>query len=159
MPLRIRPMTRQDKSEVMAFLSVIPQFTHAEVVVAEEVIDAYLKDPSGSGYLIFVAEADSKIFGYVCYGPTPMTLGTWDMYWIAVDPRQQGKGIGQQLMKSAEQDITRNHARMVLVETSSLPHYENTRKFYLGQGYEIICRIADFYAPGDDQLIFQKKFS
>jgi hypothetical protein len=60
-------------------------------------------------------------------------------------------------MKSAERDIVRAKGRLAIIETSSTPAYEKTRHFYLSQGYEVICRIPDFYAPGDDKLILQKR--
>jgi len=127
------------------------------VAVAEELIDSYLNDPSGSGYHILVADVDSTVTGYICYGPTPLTEGTWDIYWMAVTPEKQGRGIGSALMKSAEKAIVRAKGRLVIIETSSTPAYEKTRNFHLSQGYEIVARIPDFYAPGDDKLILQKR--
>jgi ribosomal protein S18 acetylase RimI-like enzyme len=127
------------------------------VEVAEELIDSYLNDPSGSGYHILVAEVDSTVTGYICYGPTPLTEGTWDIYWTAVAQEKQGQGIGSALMKSAEKEIVRAKGRLVIVETSSTPLYEKTRNFHLSQGYEIVARIPDFYAPGDDKLVLQKR--
>jgi predicted N-acetyltransferase YhbS len=127
------------------------------VVVAEELIDCYLEDPSSSGYHILVAEVDSNVTGYICYGPAPLTEGTWDVYWVAVTREKQGQGIGNALMKSAEKDIVRAKGRLAIIETSSTPAYEKTRGFHLSQGYEIVARIPDFYAPGDDKLILQKR--
>jgi len=141
----------------MRILRTIPEFKPSEVVVAEELIDSYLHDPSGSGYYVFVAEVDLLVVGYICYGPTPLTEGTWDIYWIAVAPEKQDQGIGSALTVFAEDKIREAQGRLVLIETSSTPQYERTRRFYLYQGYEIICRIPDFYAPGDDKLIFQKQ--
>lgn len=126
-------------------------------MVAEELIDSYLMDPFGSGFQILVAEVDSTVTGYICYGPTPMTEGTWDLYWEAVAPERQGQGIGSALMKSAEKEIVRAKGRLAIIETSSTPSYEKTRNFHLSHGYEIVARIPDFYAPGDDKLILQKR--
>jgi ribosomal protein S18 acetylase RimI-like enzyme len=126
-------------------------------VVAEELIDCYLEDPSSSGYHILVAEVDSTVTGYICYGPAPLTEGTWDIYWVAVARENQRQGIGNALMKSAEKDIMRAEGRLSIIETSSTPAYEKTRHFHLRQGYEIVARIPDFYAPGDDKLILQKR--
>jgi ribosomal protein S18 acetylase RimI-like enzyme len=134
-----------------------PEFKPAEVVVAEEVIDSYLRDPRGSGYHVFVAEADSSVVGYICYGPTPLTEGTWDIYWMAVAPEQQSKGIGSALLAYAEERIRENQGRLAIIETSSQPEYEKTRRFHLSHGYEIISRIPDFYASNDDKLILQKR--
>jgi len=127
------------------------------VEVAEELIDSYLDDPSGSGYHILVAEVDSTVTGYICYGPTSMTEGTWDIYWEAVAREKQGRGIGSALTKSAEKEIVKAKGRLAIIETSSTPAYEKTRHFHISHGYEIVARVPDFYAPGDDKLIMQKR--
>jgi GNAT superfamily N-acetyltransferase len=154
---KIRPMTRNDKSAVILMLRNIPEFKPAEVEVAEEVIDSYLDDSIRSGYHIFVAEDGSSIAGYICYGPTPLTEGTWDIYWLAVAPDKQNQGIGKTLLNFAEDKIKGTKGRLSIIETSSKPEYEATRRFHQAQGYEMACRIADFYAPGDDKLVFQKR--
>ena len=126
------------------------------MAVAEELIECYLENPFSSGYHIQVAEVDSTVVGYICYGPTPLTEGTWDIYWVAVTRERQGQGTGSALMKSAEKEIVKAKGRLSIIETSSTPAYEKTRHFHISQGYEIIARIPDFYAPGDDKLILQK---
>jgi len=141
----------------MKILRNTPEFKPSEVTVAEEVIDSYLKDSVGSGYHILVAEVDSTVKGYICYGPTPLTEGTWDVYWEAVARERQDRGIGSALMESAEKEIGRAKGRLAIIETSSTPAYKKTRYFYLNHGYEVICRIPDFYARGDDKLILQKR--
>ena len=150
-------MTDEDKPAVIQMLRNIPEFKPAEIDVAEEVMNSYLGDPIRSGYHIFVAEAISSIAGYICYGPTPLTEGTWDIYWLAVAPDKQSQGIGKALVNFADNNIKENKGRLTLIETSSKPEYETTRLFYQAQGYEMACRIADFYAPGDDKLVFQKR--
>ena len=157
MTTNIRLFTKKDKPVVMRILRSMPEFKPAEVTVAEEVIDSYLADTSRSGYHILVAEVDSAVAGYICYGPAPLTEGTWDIYWIVVTPEKQGQGIGSALIAFAEGKIKGAGGRLVLVETSSQPQYEETRRFYQHQGYELICRISDFYAPGDDKLVLQKR--
>ena len=150
-------MTSEDKPAIIEILRNTPEFKPAEVDIAEEVLDSYLHDPIGSGYQVFVAEVGSSIAGYICYGPTPLTQGTWDIYWLAVAPKQQRHGIGNTLLRFAEDKIKETEGRLALIETSSKPEYEATRHFHRSQGYELVCRIADFYAPGDDKLVFQKR--
>jgi GNAT superfamily N-acetyltransferase len=152
-------MSRDDRPAVVEILGTTPEFKPFEVEIAEELIDSYLQDSTGSGYHVLVAEIDSTVTGYICYGPTPMTEGTWDIYWMAVAPERQGQGIGRALLKSAEKEIARAKGRLSIIETSSTPLYEKTRRFHLRQGYEVICRMPDFYAPGDDKLILQKRLS
>jgi ribosomal protein S18 acetylase RimI-like enzyme len=150
-------MSAGDKPALMQILRNTPEFKPYEVAVAEEVIDGYLRDPKGTGYFALVAESDSKVAGYVCYGQTPCTIGTWDIFWIAVSGEVRGKGIGSALTKAAEADIKKARGRLIMIETSSQPLYENTLRFYLGQKYEQVARIPDFYSPGDDLLIMQKR--
>jgi len=152
-------MSAVDKPALMRILHNTPEFKPYEVAVAEEVIDGCLHDPEGTGYLALVAECDSQVAGYVCYGQTPCTVGTWDIYWIAVSREIRGQGIGGALTMAAEVDIKKAKGRLIMIETSSQPLYENTRRFYLGQKYELVARIPDFYSPGDDLLIMQKRLN
>jgi ribosomal protein S18 acetylase RimI-like enzyme len=155
--IKIRKMTKRDKAPLMSILRDTPEFTPTELVVAEELIDSYLEDPILSGYRILVAKENASVCGYICYGPTPLTQGTWDLYWTAVARKMRGKGIGKALWKKAEDDIKKNGGRLAVIETSSKPNYEQTRRFHKARGYENVGRIADFYAPGDDMLIYVKR--
>jgi len=150
-------MTSQDKPSILRILRATPEFLPAELVVAEELLDIYLNDPVTSGYYVLVAEVDSSVVGYVCYGPTPLTEGTWDVYWIAVAREKQGNGIGRALTLSAEEEIRKAGGRLIVIETSSKPSYDRTRRFYELQGYKVICQIPDYYAPGDDQVLYHKR--
>ncbi|MDY6917035.1 MAG: GNAT family N-acetyltransferase [Chloroflexota bacterium] len=157
MTCRIRLMGRDDKRALMRILRATPEFKAADVAVAEEVLDSYLADPVGSGYQVMVAQVSGTVVGYVCCGPTPLTDGTWDIYWLAVEPHRQGQGIGGTLLACAEEKARQARGRLALIETSSRPEYERTRRFHCSHGYHLICRIPDFYAPEDDKLVFQKR--
>lgn len=157
MAVKIRKMTKRDKAPLMSILRDTPEFTPPELVVAEEIIDCYLQEPVTSGYFIIVAKEDSFLTGYICYGPTPLTEGTWDLYWAAVARDMRGKGIGKALWEAAEADIKSKNGRLAVIETSSKPNYEQTRLFHEARGYENVGRIADFYSPGDDMLIYVKR--
>jgi len=156
MTVKIRPVTSRDRTQLAEILRDTPEFKPDEVAVAEELIDCCLKDPAGSGYNVLIAEDGPEIAGYICYGPTPLTKDTWDMYWEAVARGRRGRGIGKALMDAAERAIREAGGRMIMIETSSTPLYENTMRFHLGCGYEIIGRVPDFYMPGDDKLILRK---
>lgn len=153
----VRPLTIKDKAAVMSILRATPEFLPPEVVVAEELIDAYLEEEKASGYYIYIAEHEGEIAGYVCYGDTPLTEATWDLYWIAVHHDKQGFGIGRILMKHAEEDIKRMHGKLVMVETSGKADYNKTRQFYERLNYQKLCQITDYYAPGDDLVLFAKR--
>jgi ribosomal protein S18 acetylase RimI-like enzyme len=155
--INIRLMIEEDRDVIINILKVTREFTPVEVKVALELIDLYLKHGISSDYHILVAETDNFPVGYLCFGPTPMTESTWDVYWMAVDPEKQRQGIGRRLLNEAEVKISNLQGRLILIETSSRLEYERTRKFYGSCGYEIIASIPDFYTLGDDKVVFQKR--
>ncbi len=155
----LRPMAKDDRESVLELIRATGFFTEAEVQVAAELIDIYLNNPDQRDYHIVVVEDErGKVAGYMTYGPTPLTEGTWDLYWIAVSPEAQGKGYGRQLIIWLEDRVRESGGRLILIETSSQPKYLPTRKFYEKLGYAEIARIPDFYRPGDDRVIFGKYF-
>ena len=96
--------------------------------------------------------------GFAYYAPAAMTDRTWYLYWIAVSKQIQARGVGGKLLRHAEEDIKKANGRLFLIETSSLPQYDLTRKFYLKHGYEQHAVLRDYYADGDDMVIFRKHF-
>ncbi|HEX5746091.1 MAG TPA: GNAT family N-acetyltransferase [Archangium sp.] len=124
--------------------------------VAIELVDLALQ-PNNPDYKILVADRDGSLVGYVCYGPTPMTEGTYDLYWIASDPTVRGQGIGASLISGMEADLRRIQARIIRVETSATEAYGPTRGFYASMKYTEEARIRDFYKVGDDLIILTKR--
>jgi ribosomal protein S18 acetylase RimI-like enzyme len=154
----IRPMVDDDREDVMRIVRDSAEFNRLDCETAAEVIDDYLDNPVEAGYFVTVAEIEDGVVGYVAYGLTPLTVGTWDIYWIAVDPEMKGQGIGTMLMEDAEKEITGAGGYLILIETSGKVEYENTRGFYEGRGYSVASTIRDFYSPGDDLVTFEKRF-
>ena len=129
-------------------------FREAEIAMAVELLDAALAgDPD---YRFLGAFEREIILGYACWGPTPGTQGTNDLYWIVVDPAHQGRGIGTAILTAVEQQVKAAQGRLVMVETSSRPDYEPTRGFYEQRGYARAATIPGYYAPGDDLVIYLK---
>lgn len=158
--IEIRPLQQGDRERIQDILVATAVFTEEEVRVAIELIDATLHNPQQQDYEIFTAVSDqNKIVGYYCVGPTPLTQGTYDLYWIAVDPKSHGQGIGRLLSEHAEDRIRRHGGRLLIAHTSSLPKYDNTRTFYLRYGYLEVARIKEYYKPGDDLVIYGKYVS
>lgn len=154
---RIRTAGPADKPAIMRIVRDTREFTTEDVTIAEEVLDCYFGDSSQSGYYVLVAGLDSAIVSYICFGPTPLTKFTWDIYWLATAPQFKGRGLGTALMAQAEAQIKAAGGKLIIIETSSLPSYAPTRKFYLGRGYTVISIIPDFYDTGDDLVTFTKR--
>lgn len=103
--------------------------------------------------MAFDDEREAELIGYACFGPTPMTEHTWDLYWVAVEPERKGQGIGRELCAAVEDAVRERGGRVVRVETGTRREYVDTIRFYLRIGYETAGRIRDFYRDGDDLLI------
>jgi ribosomal protein S18 acetylase RimI-like enzyme len=126
------------------------------VECALELIDLALT-PQNRDYQILVAVREDQVVGYVCYGPTPMTEGTFDLYWIASSPEVRGQGIGAALVSAMEGDIRRRKGRVIRVETSAMEAYGPTRGFYAAMQYREESRFRDFYKVGEDLIILAKR--
>jgi len=156
--VRIRPTIREDYDAIIEVLKKTDHFTDGEIKIADELLNSYFNQSIESGYWTYTALTD-RVAGYICYGPTPLTVGTYDIYWIAVDPAVQGQNIGTELLSFAEDDIMKNRGRLITVYTSSQEKYISTRNFYVKRGYREGARIRDYYRPADDLVIYVKQIS
>ena len=157
---KLRKLNENDRKGLESMLAGIPSFDTDDQSVALELVDIALNDPKQMDYLFVMAVDDSdQPIGYACYGPTPLTEGTFDLYWIAVASDLSGKGIGTSLLQAVEEDILSRKGRMLIIETSSSDGYEKTRQFYIKNGYPLTETIKDFYRPGEDRVTFIKRLS
>jgi len=157
MPEFIRKFLERDKKELINILEQTNAFTDNEISVALELVDIYLNNKNQKDYDIYSAvDENENLLGYICIGPTPLTDGTYDLYWIAVRADIQGKGIGKKLLKFAEEIIKTYKGRLLVIETSSQDKYSKTRDFYESNGYKVLSRIKDYYKIGDDLLVYGK---
>ena len=131
-------------------------FYPEETAVARELAEERLARGPSSGYEFLFAETDGIVIGYTCFGPIPLTQGRFDLYWIAVQKDLQGTGIGRRLLQLTEVRIQEMKGRRVYVETSSRKIYEPTHRFYHACAYRTETVLKDFYADGDDKVIYLK---
>jgi len=130
-----------------------------EIQALKEVLDDYHKSNHAEGHQSVTFELEKRPIGFAYYAPASMTDRTWYLYWIAVSKDIHARGIGTQLLKYVENDIRGRQGRILLIETSSLAHYELTRRFYLKHQYEQTAVIRDYYADGDDMVVFRKRLN
>jgi len=158
--MKIRPLLEKDRATLLSILIKTRAFNSAEIDVAMELIDIVLKDRTQKDYRIdCMVEDQDVVIGYICYGPTPMTEGTFDLYWIAVDTDFQEKGAGSKLLGFLEDAVKAMGGRMILADTSTVPVYEKTRKFYLKNGFQEVARVPDYYYPGNDRITFCRRLA
>ncbi len=166
MEIRLGPLRSRDRARVAELLVSTGVFADEEVDVALELFDVSVSDPRAGAddatapdYEFTGAFDGERLLGYACAGPTPATEGTFDLYWLAVDPSVQGKGVGRTIVRDVERQLRARGARMLLVETSSRPDYSKTRAFYARCGYTEAARIRDFYAPADDRIMLTTRLT
>jgi ribosomal protein S18 acetylase RimI-like enzyme len=155
----IRKFEKEDMKPLEEIVRATGVFREEEVDVAVELMDIAANDKEQKDYFLFsYVDEDGTIQGYYCAGQTPMTQWTFDLYWIAVHPRVHKRRIGHELLEHCEMQVKTMGGKLLVVETSSQPKYEPTRQFYLRHQYTEAARIKDYYAHGDDLVIYSKYF-
>jgi GNAT superfamily N-acetyltransferase len=164
--IRLGPLRPRDRARVAELLVSTGVFSSEEIEVALQLFDVSVSDArvgaddaTAPDYEFTGAFDGERLLGYACAGPTPATEGTFDLYWLAVDPSVQGTGVGRTIVRDVERQLRDRGARMLLVETSSRPDYSKTRAFYARCGYTEAARIRDFYAPADDRIMLTTRLT
>lgn len=152
----IRPCKPEETPTLVAIAEGTNVFKPHELIALKEVLDDYHASNHNYGHQAVTYEKDGQAIGFAYYAPAAMTDRTWYLYWIAVNSKVQAKGIGAMLLRHAEEAIKKANGRLFLIETSSLPQYTLTRKFYVKHDYEQHAVLRDYYADGDDMVIFRK---
>lgn len=150
----IRDLRESDRGTLAAIVLGIRAFDAADVDVAMELIDDRLAKGTDSDYEFVVDAEGDEVTGYACFGHIPLTESSFDLYWIAVSPKHQGRGVGKRLLHAAEEGVRALGGKRVYVETSSSAAYAGARAFYVALGYEEVARLPDFYRDGDGKAVF-----
>ena len=176
--MRLGQLSRRDRPRLAELLAATGAFNPDEIQVALSLFDLSQEEVSSREakprrdplsptqdaeadyeFLGAFDEGSDRLVGYACFGATPATDGTYDLYWLAVDPAAQGRGTGTALVRAVEEKLLDRGARLLVVETSSRPDYEGTRRFYARSGYSEAARVRDFYAPADDRIVLTTRLT
>jgi ribosomal protein S18 acetylase RimI-like enzyme len=149
----VRP---EDQATVRKIVEATGYFSGDETDVAVELVEERLAKGDASGYHFLFAEVAGAVIGYAVYGPVPATRYSYDIYWMAVYPDFQGRGIGGKLLATCESLIQRAGGRQIYMDTSARAQYEPTRRLYETRGYRQAAYLSDYYAPGDAKIIYEK---
>ncbi|MEM6578249.1 MAG: GNAT family N-acetyltransferase [Pseudomonadota bacterium] len=99
---------------------------------------------------------DGEAVGFCYTAHEALTDGTWNMLALAVHPKVQRKRLGAKLVRGAEQHLIGLKQRMLIIETSGSEDFALAREFYTQNGFVEEARIRDFWANGDDKIVFRK---
>jgi len=154
--LRLLP-GNDDTGHVRRISMASGYFRPDEVDVAVELVNEALVKGDASGYHFIFADIGNQTAGYCCFGPIPCTIGSFDLYWIAVDNAVRRQGIGRIMLAQAEMLAVSRGGRQMYIETSSLPKYHDTHAFYISNGYKQVSELKNFYQDGDDKITYMKR--
>jgi ribosomal protein S18 acetylase RimI-like enzyme len=157
MTLEIRDeLLASDRAALEHILRSCKFFRDDEIAVAFELIDDRIAQGKASEYSFLIARHGERVVGYCCYGRVPCSVHSFDLYWIVVDPTMHRGGIGRKLVTAAEEHIRKLGGKRVYIDTSSQQRYEPTHHFYSSLGYRVEATLREFYAPGDNKVVFSK---
>lgn len=154
----IRPTVPADTPTLIEIAEGTGVFKPREIDALDEVMSDYYAVNRALGHKAFALEIGGRVVAFSYHAPASMTDRSWYLYWIAVEKSDQAQGLGGRLLRAVEADIAKAGGRMLFIETTGLPHYEPTRRFYLKHGYEQDAVVHDYYADDDDMVIFRKRF-
>ncbi len=158
MDLKFRTTPNQrDVKSVRDIIESTKFFYDSEVEIAVDLVVERLEQGESSGYYFVFAEVDGVTVAYSCFGSILMSDTSFDLYWIATHNDFRGKGIGKKLMDETEIQARNMGCKILIAETSGLPHYEPTRAFYIKTNFDLEARLKDFYKMGDDKLFYTKR--
>lgn len=172
--MRIGPLRPEHRTRLAELLVATKAFNADEVQVALSLFDLSTRGLAGGTVpasatsvaadpvdyeFVGAFDSDARLAGYACFGPVPSTEGTFDLYWLAVDPAAQGHGHGRALLAAVERALAERGARLIVAETSGRPDYAATRAFYAATGYREAARVKDFYAPADDRIMLHRRLT
>lgn len=152
--ITIRPAAEHDRHSLFSLVAGISNFNLEEIELAREVIGDALDSEENGYQLLAAVNSDGQLLGFICYGPIPISDKRWDLYWIAVDPRQARGGIGSLLLAAMETRL--GAGTRVYVDTSSTAGYAAARSFYERHSYQAVCAFPDFYREGDAKIVYYK---
>jgi ribosomal protein S18 acetylase RimI-like enzyme len=153
----IRPTTPNETPTMLANAESTGVFSSLDMEALRGVLADFHAGRDTETHVLVSYEQDGQVIGFAYYAPASMTDRTWYLWWIAVSKQIQSRGVGKALLDSLEADIRSRHGRLLVLETSSLPSYEPTRRFYLRNGYEQAATVKDYYADGHDMVVFRKR--
>jgi len=150
----VRKTGRQDGRSILRLAAAEPLFSREDREVVDELLQDYLEEAEPGDYRFLTAVDGGQVVGFACYGPTPLTHGTFDLYWICVSRRRRRRGYGLALLQGVIRGVRREGGALIVLDTSARRDFSPTRAFYEAAGFQPTARVPDFYKRGDDLMMY-----
>lgn len=155
--LAVTPSLAEDLPAILDASRSVGVFTAEEVATVQELFEGYQRDPAVSGYNFLSCKDGEQLLGFACWGPTALSKGAADLYWICTAQSAQGRGVAAALLRAVEDAVRAVGRWLIVIWTSNRPDYEPARRFYQRAGCELQTQITDFYDRGEDLCVFVRR--
>ena len=155
---KFRPTpTLSDPESVRELVTATGVFSGTEVGWAVEIVETALARGQSAGYHFLFADGPAGLEGFTCFGPIDGTDNRFDLYWIAVSPKAQGKGLGKRLLAETVTAAKALDATHMFIDTSTRNDYTAARALYEALGFTHMGTLVDFYSDGDGKALFGRR--
>jgi ribosomal protein S18 acetylase RimI-like enzyme len=152
----VRP-ARDEDDQALAAIDAVAWAVHVTPAPARESASPFFNDRTRPEHVL-VAEADGVVAGYVMLHqsiPLPSHEHVLEVNGLAVDPQQQGRGVGRRLIEEAKSAAVRRGARKLSLRV--LAPNATARRLYQACGFTVEGVLeAEFLLDGqlvDDVLM------
>lgn len=143
-----------NRAAILDIVRNVGVFDEEELNTVDELFAGYLKSPEASGYNFLTYREGEAVLGFACWGPTALSKGAVDLYWIAASAAAQGRGVGAALFRAVAEAARAAGRWLLVIWTSSRPQYQAAREFYRRMGCDLVAQLPEFYDRGDDLCVF-----
>jgi GNAT superfamily N-acetyltransferase len=157
--LFVGPSLPTDRPAILAAARSVGVFTEEEVATVDELFEGYLRSPESSGYNFLSCKDGDDVLGFACWGPTSLSKGAVDLYWICSARHAQGRGVAAALFRAVETNARAIGRWLIVIWTSNRPEYAPARRFYQRMGCELTAQLRDFYDRGEDLCVFTRRLN
>ncbi len=155
--MTVQPATPEEREAILAAARSVGVFNAEEVDTVAELFDGYLRDPRVSGYNFLSCTAAGELLGFACWGPTALSQGATDLYWICTAQAAQALAAAAALFSAVEAAVRAAGRWLIVIWTSSRPEYAPARRFYTRLGGDLQTQIRDFYDRGEDLCVYVRR--
>ena len=143
-----------NKSDVPGVALILKDTGLFPADMLEEMISPFFDAPDGHERWLVCEDNNDGVIGFCYFRPEPLAEGTWNLLAIGFRDGHKGQGYGEALVAEVERALVGE--RVLIVETSGLDQFDKTRHFYEKCGYQREAVIRDYWADGDDKVIYSK---
>ena len=149
-------LTSDDVELVQQIVTACGSFRVEQAEQAKALVLRRIEEGPSCGYDVLLAQRKDDVVGFVVYGKNPLTISSFDIEWIVVEPSQQGQGIGRLLLEGAERQIVAAGGTQIVLRTLEHPDEPAPHAMYEQCGYTRLAVLEDHYGPGENQVLYRK---